>query len=316
MVVVGDHRVLVAVVEEIQFAVGFLLGLVEPQHIELITVREAAAKQTHGTVGVAEDKAAEVADEELRAATDRDEVVFGPQVGQFCLQEPVVQCPVGAEAGCPVTNVGTDDRQFVDVEVVEVEDRCGSHPPDRLLVAGTAVEQVDREPEEVRAEELLGISEELLGERVQRALERGRSGRDLPKFLHQLGNTGDCQEGVLADQGVVTLQDVEVVRIPPTSQHSGVVVDRWVLFAVTVPGRHSQSPAILDRDKVTSLLILPRQHSRGTTEPKGSLEFGNQDTGGLSGFQFGSLTVRIGSTWSENPWTKRLFVLWWRGPGP
>ena len=59
--VVENDCILVAVIEGIQEAVGFLFGLVEPDDVKLIPVGKTGSEESYGAIGVGEDKATEVA---------------------------------------------------------------------------------------------------------------------------------------------------------------------------------------------------------------------------------------------------------------
>src|SRR5207302_9446728 len=53
-IIVGDVDVLMAALERVQFAIGILLLLIEPEQVELIAVGQPRAEDADGPVGVAE----------------------------------------------------------------------------------------------------------------------------------------------------------------------------------------------------------------------------------------------------------------------
>ena len=92
------NDVLPAVVERVEEAVGVLLLLAEIDDVELVPVGVQGAEQTHAPVGVAEDEAAKIAGERLRADPQRHEIIVRPEVGQLGFDEPFVQ---GGERPAP-----------------------------------------------------------------------------------------------------------------------------------------------------------------------------------------------------------------------
>ena len=68
--VIGDQRVLVAIVKRVQSAVCVLLRLIEPDQIELIPIGQSRAEQTHCAIGVGKHKTSKVTYKGLRTGTD------------------------------------------------------------------------------------------------------------------------------------------------------------------------------------------------------------------------------------------------------
>ena len=72
---------------------------------------------------------------------------------------------------------------------------------------------------------------------------------------------GDVEKRVLAEDRIITLEDVLVVRIEPAAGLIRVIVGERVAVAVSVPGRVADSPAILDRDEMVRFLVFRRHHA-------------------------------------------------------
>ena len=88
-VIVGDQRVLMTVfVEAIEQRVGFFLGLIKPDQVELITIAVTCSKQPYAAVDIGKDEAAEIADKELTTDPQRSEVVVRAEVRQLGFEEP------------------------------------------------------------------------------------------------------------------------------------------------------------------------------------------------------------------------------------
>ncbi len=136
----------------------------------------------NGSVDVLENEAAEIAQKRLRADADRSEIVGRARVGHFHFGEPFLQSPPRAKPRRAVVHVGVDDRQLFHVEVIEVEHRRELQSPIDRLERRIAVEQIERQNEIVRREELVRIAEEIVLVRMERAFKRRRRRRHLPAF--------------------------------------------------------------------------------------------------------------------------------------
>src|SRR5205814_153822 len=79
-----------------------------------------------------------------------------------------------------------------------------------------------------------------------RALERRGGGRDVAAFVEHHNRSGDVQERVLADERVIALEQVLVVRVEDAAEVVRVVKDTGVTLAVTIPFWEADAPAILD----------------------------------------------------------------------
>ena len=107
--------------KRVEAAVGVLLQPVEEGQVVLVAVGRVVAEEADAEVGVAEDEAAEVADERLRAGADRDEVVVRREVAQLPLVEELLHA-----RGSPSVRVvprrtsGLTSAVLAQVDVVEV----------------------------------------------------------------------------------------------------------------------------------------------------------------------------------------------------
>ena len=137
----------------------------------------------------ANKKPAEIAVERLGAGPDRDEIVVGPKVGQLGLEERFLKRPEFAGSRRPLEHIRAGLRQLAEREVADAQGRRQLDPPVDRLEGGVAVEQVEREREEIEREEAVGPAEEVARERSLGALERGRLGRDLPPFEVEVGRS-------------------------------------------------------------------------------------------------------------------------------
>ncbi len=118
------------------------------------------------------------------------------------------------------------------------------------------MEQVQANRQELRKEHLLRPAEEVEGGRPFRALERSGGCRHRPRVEH--GHTAEAgvQEGVLADDGIIALEDVQVEGVPDVARLVGVTIEERMALVVAVPARQADAPAIFDRDKMAILLHL------------------------------------------------------------
>jgi len=126
--------------------------------------------------------------------------------------------------------------------VVQVEDRRDLDPPIRGLEARVAVVQIERQLEVVIVEELVRVAEELLLERIVRALEGGRRDRQLAVLEQRLRNAGNVQKGVLPIDWVVALQHVLMVRITLATQVVRIVVQWRMIQPIPVPLGQADAP--------------------------------------------------------------------------
>ena len=298
--VVEDESVLVAVIKGIKEAVGFLFGLIKPNDVELIAVGEPRAEESDGAVGISEDKASKVAYERLRAGTNGEEIVVGAEVSEFCFDEPFFQCGVESRAGRTTADVGVDNSEFVDVEVVKVEHGGNADLPVEGFESGITVGEVKLEFEVVDEEVLFGITVEFCLSRVGGAFERRCGDGCMAKFMEHEVDSGDIQKRVLSDDGVVTFEDILVVGVPPIACFPWLIDAPGVRFAVALPVREACAPAVFDGDEVKGLLAFAGANSGGSGVSARRANEGFDEVGcGWRGQEFfGNLIRRIG--WLED----------------
>ena len=232
----------------------------------MVAVGQARAEEADRPIQIAEDEAAEVARERLRAATDRDEVVVGAQVGNLRLDEPLLDRGKAARTPAPLGDVGADDAVFVDLEIVRVEHRRDPQPPVVRLEGPVAVVEFEGEGVVLEKQEAVGVAEEVLLPRRRRRFERRVRRRHLAEHGNRPADHFHVKESVLADDREILLEEVLGVGIEDVSEGVGVVVEALVPLAVAIPGGHPDPPAVLDGDEVARLLLLARLDARGTGE--------------------------------------------------
>ena len=131
------------------------------------------------------------------------------------------------------------------------------------------MKQVKRDREEIEREEAVGPAEEVARERAFRALERRGLGGDLPAFKVEVGDGCDIEKRMLANDRIIALEHVLVVRIEPASGAIRVVIGDRMALAIPVPGGVADAPAIFDRNEMVRFLELRRHDARRTGEADG-----------------------------------------------
>src|SRR5256885_16162083 len=112
---VRDQHLLAAPLpQRIEAAVGVLLAAVEEGQVVLEAVRGVVTEEAHAGVGVAEDEAAEVAGERLRAGADGEEVVIRREVAQLPLVPDLLQGQKAVSAPGASAHVRLDDGVLLD----------------------------------------------------------------------------------------------------------------------------------------------------------------------------------------------------------
>src|SRR5213078_3545947 len=96
---------------------------------------------------------------------------------------------------------------------VHVENGGHVDAPVALFEPGVAVVEVEGEAEELGVKQLVGTAEELLLERIGGRLEGAGADRGLAAVKEQQALGDDLQEGVLAGNGIVALEDVLLERV-------------------------------------------------------------------------------------------------------
>lgn len=261
--VVEDDGILVAVIKGVQQAVCVFFGLVKPNHIELISVGQSCAKESDSAVGVCKDKTSKVAHERLRAGSDGEEVVIRTEVGKFRFDEPFFECGMVFPSCGSVANVRINNSKFIDIEVIQVEHRSESNLPVEWFETSIAMGKVELKLQIIDEEILLRISVEFRLPWVNGALEGTRGNGSVPKFMEHEVNGGDIQKRVLSDNGIVTFENILVVRVPPMPFFEGLVDTAGIGLFVALPIRKACSPTVFYGNKVEALLGFAGPDSRG-----------------------------------------------------
>lgn len=175
------------IVEGVEQAVGIFFGLIEPDDIILILVAQTVAEQTHGSVGIGEDKSSKVTAEKLRSGTNRNKIIVGAGVGDFRFVEPFFEGPKGSMPIGAIGHIGRYDPEFIDLEIILVEDEVGFETPIDGSKDRVPLEQIDRGRVVLREEELVRIAKELELTRMDGGFGRGCWDRSLPIFDQVLG---------------------------------------------------------------------------------------------------------------------------------
>ena len=132
------------------------------------------------------------------------------------------------------------------------------------------MKQIERHQKIVGREELIRIAEEIVLAGMLCAFER-RGGRgDLAAFEVSQNFGADVQKRVLADNRVIALEHVLMVGIELAAEGVGIIVQRRMVEAVTIPLRHADSPTIFDRDKVAAGLPSRGITLEGPVKPNGA----------------------------------------------
>ena len=160
------------------------------------------------------------------------------------LEEQLLEADEAVEPGRPLAHVSVHDAGFLDVEVGDVEDRRDPELPVAGLEGGVPVEQLERDDEVLVEEELIAPSENVgaVGIGGARLGRRGNQAR----LEEGVADRRQVHEGVLAEDGVIALDDTLVIRIPPVALYVG----RLDVSLVAPPVRQAKSPPVGDRDEV------------------------------------------------------------------
>ena len=132
------------IVEGVEQAVGIFFGLVEPDDVVLILVAQAVSEQTHGSVGIGEDKSSKVAAEKLRSGSNRHKIIVGAGIGDLGFVEPFFEGPKGSMPIGAIGHIGRYDPEFIHLEIILVEDEVGFETPIDGAKDRVPFEQIDR----------------------------------------------------------------------------------------------------------------------------------------------------------------------------
>ena len=101
-------------------------------------------------------------------------------------------------------------------------------------------------------------AKELFLKRIVGTFKRSRGCGNLSKLLQQVRRRGEVQKRMLADNRVIALQYVLVVRIDESSNRERRIGHPSVRLLVTVPLRKTDSPAVFHRHEMSVFLDLCR----------------------------------------------------------
>src|SRR5262249_27461197 len=156
------------------------------------------AEETHAGLFIDEEKTTEVGVELLNTGADGDEIVVGAEVGEFVFTEELLKTEVSVEAIGAIANVGADDAEVADLEVVEADFGSEANAPVNRLEAGVAMEEVEGDADGLIKEELFATAEEILAACLRGADVAG--GRDAAAFEERFGSAGETEKGLLAEE--------------------------------------------------------------------------------------------------------------------
>ena len=128
-VVVCNERVLMAIIKGVEQTVGVFFRLVKPKDVVLILVAQTVPEESHCAIGIGKDKTPKVAGEELRACSQRYKVVVRAGVCNLGFIEPFLEGPEGSVTVGAIGYIRRHNSQFVDLQVVLIEDHVGFDPP-------------------------------------------------------------------------------------------------------------------------------------------------------------------------------------------
>src|SRR6516162_2438453 len=112
------------------------------------------------------------------------------------------------------------------------------------------MKQVYGEEKVLQVKELIGSVKEVRRVRPGGAFER-RCGRgNLARFDYRFADRRDLQENVVAQDGIIPLEDILVVRVPPVDLFVGIVVAEGMALAVAIPLREADPPAVFERNEM------------------------------------------------------------------
>src|SRR5262245_1801212 len=125
------------------------------------------------------------------------------------------------------------------------------------------MKQVHGEEKVLRVEELIGSVKEVRGVRPGRAFERRRGRGHLARLDYRFTDCRDLQKYIVAQDGIIALEDILVIRVPPVALFVRIVVAKGMALAVAIPLREADPPAIFERDKMVLFLLVAWQDAGG-----------------------------------------------------
>jgi len=214
---VAQDNLLVAASKAVEAAVGIFFEQIEVGGVVFETIAAQIAEDAHGRLFVDEKKAAEVGVEFLDAGANGNEIVIGAEIVEFYFGEGFLQADVGIETGGAFADIGTDDAEFADVEIVEADFGSDADAPVHGLEGGVAVEKIEEEAEGLVQEELFAVTEECGAAGVGGA---DAAGRGNPAAVEEsFGGAGEIQKDLRAEErgpdGLVAFEAIAIERIVP-----------------------------------------------------------------------------------------------------
>jgi hypothetical protein len=144
---VREGDLLVAKREGVERAVGVFLEEIEIGSVVFEAIGAEIAEEAEAWLLVDEEEAAKIGVELLDAGTNGDEIVVGAEVSDFVFGEELLEAEVGVEAVGAGADVGADNAEFADVEIVEADFGGDADAPVDGFEAGVAVEEIEGEAE-------------------------------------------------------------------------------------------------------------------------------------------------------------------------
>src|SRR5262249_42529539 len=235
--------------DAIQAAIGVLLERAKVHEVELIPVGAEVAEDAGAEVVVAEDEATEVAGKRLDAEARRDEVVVGAEVAGVVFDEQLLEADLTVPPRRALPGVDVDDARVSSVEVVDVEHGRHAYLPVARPEGRIALEELQGDDEILIEEELIAGTEELgpaglIGAHVARQ-------RDAAELEQAVADGRDREEVFLAEDRIVALENVLVIRVPEPAALVGRILERPL---VPVPVGEAEPPPVGDRDEVGARL--------------------------------------------------------------
>ena len=228
----------------IEAAIGVLLQKIEPGGVPLDPVRRQRSEKPRSRLAVGKHESAEIAQEPLHAGAQGQEVVARADVGELDLAEGLLDPDVLVRPARPCAHVDVDHSPLAGGNIVEVQPRRQLHPPVHGTETRVAVKQIERQEKVSGSGVLATLAEELPRVGPHPALAAG--GGKPARLDDAVARGGQRQEGVLADDRYVPLENVLTVRIQEAPAAVGIVAD--AAAGIPVPFRQADAPAVGQRE--------------------------------------------------------------------
>src|SRR5262249_19654214 len=126
--------------------------------------------------------------------------------------------------------IDIDYSSFARIEVVDIEDRSYLQLPVHWFETSVSVKEIERGNEILLQTNFVTTAEEVWIVRIERALSaRRRQANERP---NRVADPGQLEKDVLADDRVVALEHVLIVRIPPMTLRVRVFARRTPRIAI------------------------------------------------------------------------------------